>query len=770
MFAIRKTMIAGWAACAIFGATAEAASHAPKAASAPLAANADATANATAASSPVSLATYANLSGPMRIVGASASRSVSVPVSAREAVRGATLHLVASNSVSLLGERSQLVVRVNDRAIAQFPLSPRQPELTADIRVPAELLRAGYNNLTFQVAQHSTENCEEPNAPELWTEVDTSASTFAVDTELRPLTSTPPQLATLDDLIDPKQNAQRSIAIVNAVHPVTDSQLSSGGLLAQGVALRLRYRNADLRVLDAQAGEGAGMLRGLDLASLANADVLLIGKRDTLAPYLDAAMLERIGGAFLGVYPKPDDPRHFVLLVAGRTDEEVNLAARVFSHAELPLPRRAEMTADGLTEARMDGAKGGDALSGTKPYSLRDLGFRSTTLGVGSSADVALTLPADAYAPENAQAVLTLNFAEGARMRSDSVLNLYLNDRFVQAVALDQQQGAVVNRYRVSVPLQRFQPGANVLSLRPVLVPLVTDRCTLRQSANLQLSLFDDSTIELPPMLHFTNLPDLRRFAESGFPYTRRANGADLAIQLNARDDDTLNAAWSLLGKLAQKQGRPLTAAQITAGVPGVGRQTIVVGAGAELPRAALNGAPWAPGKSMRFASNEPAPAEPTLADSIWARVAGVFGKPAYAADVAPDMVLDGDMKLSRQLLVMQYRSAASKTTATTTLLTAATPAELLHGVQQLIAPQHWGSLDGDVSVVSFDSDALWTTRVSRRYEVGEIGAFDHIGYEVSAHPGMAYGVLAGALAMLAALTALLLRRYHRKHHVDSRS
>ena len=765
MSVIRKTMVAGWTACAIFSTMSEAATYAPKSASAPAAASA-VNPGATAATA-VSLATYANLSGPMRIAGASASRSISVPVSAREAVRGATLHLVASNSVSLLGERSQLVVRVNDRAIAQFQLSPRQPELTADIRVPAELLRAGYNTLSFQVAQHSTENCEEPNSPELWTEVDTSTSTLAIQSELSPLTGTPPLLARLDELIDPKQNAPRAIAIVHAAHPVTDTQLASGGLLAQGVALRLRYKSAELRVQDAQTGDGGGMLPGLDLTSLADADVLLIGKRDTLASYLDTRTLERIGGAFLGVYPKPGDARHFVLIVAGRTDDEVNLAARVFSHAEVPLPRRNEMNADALAEARSGDATGRDVLSGTKPYRLRDLGFRSTTLGVGASADVKLTLPADVYAPENAQAVLTLNFAEGAKMRADSVLNLYLNDRFVQAVALDQQQGAVVNRYRVSVPLRRFLPGANVLSLRPVLVPLVTDRCELRQSGNLQLSVFDDSTIELPPVLHFTNLPDLRRFAESGFPYTRRADGAELAIQLNARDNDTLNAAWSLLGKLAQKQGRPLTSAQITAGVPGVGRQTIIVAAGADLPRAALEGAPWAPGKSMRLAAGVRAEGDSETPANLWDGVKSVFGKPAYAANGSPDTVIEGDMKLSRQLLVMQYRNAAS---ATATLMTAETPAELLRGMQQLIAPQNWESLDGDVSVVSLDSEALWTTRVGPRYEVGEIGAFDHIGYEVSAHPWIAYGVLAACLTVLAALTAVLLRRYHRKHHGDSSS
>ena len=151
-----------------------------------------------AKTAPVSLATLANLSGALRLTGAAASSSMSVPVSAREQVLAATLHLVVSNSISLITDRSQLAVRLNGRTIAQLQLSSRQPEATADIRIPAELPHPGYNTLSFAAAQHATENCEDPDSPELWTGIDTSASTLQMQTELKPLT---PTLSDLDDLI-----------------------------------------------------------------------------------------------------------------------------------------------------------------------------------------------------------------------------------------------------------------------------------------------------------------------------------------------------------------------------------------------------------------------------------------------------------------------------------------------------------------------------------------------------------------------------------------
>jgi hypothetical protein len=712
----------------------------------------------------VPLATLGNLSGPLRITGASASRSLSVAVSARERVSAATLHLVATNSVSLLTERSQLAVRVNDRTIAQLPLSSRQPELTADIRVPANLLRPGYNALTFAVAQHSTENCEDPDAPELWTEIDTNASTLQLQTGLKPLT---PVLADLDDLIDPKQAAGRSVAIVAATHPQNDLQLASGALLAQGVALRLRYLAPDLHVQDAQSGTGGGVLPGLALGPLAASDVLLVGTRDALRPYLDPGIAAQIGGAFLGIYPKPDDARRFVLVISGRNDEEVNLAARTFAHRELPLPRRAAMAVNGLDEVLAARYSARQSISGTRAHTFRELGFKSRTLGAADRAEFEVLLPADIYAPEDAQVTLDLNFTEGAKMRQDSVLGIFLNDRFEQVIALDQQQGAVLRHYRVSIPLRSFRPGGNLLSFRPVLVPLVSDRCAVRETRNLELTLFDDSSLKLPPASHFTTLPDLKRFAESGFPYAVRPDGTNLALRVAAGDNDTLSAAWSLLAKLAQKQGQPLTATQVTLGAAHAGRQTILVGAVAALPHATLRGAPWEPGHVVRIAdaSSSDAPSGDNAGDGFWESVRARFDPSAHAATQPADAALNADLPLSRQLLIMQYRGNGGDTV---TVLTAANAAELADGVGRLIEPNYWENLDGDVGLLSFDRPDLWTGRSGARYEFGDPNAYDHLGFELSRHPWLGYAALILLLTVLAALTGVLLRRYYRKHHGGS--
>lgn len=181
----------------------------------------------------IPLADLGGRPGAIRLTRLDGASMLSIPLSRRENIKAATLHLVTTNSIAL-NNRSQLVVRLNGHSIAQLQLSARQPETTADIRLPVEILKPGYNQLVFRVAQHSQDSqCEDPNAPELWTEIDTTQSTLRLQSELKPAT---PVLADLNDLFDPKQHAAQKFNIVTARHPDGDDALSAGGMVPRASA------------------------------------------------------------------------------------------------------------------------------------------------------------------------------------------------------------------------------------------------------------------------------------------------------------------------------------------------------------------------------------------------------------------------------------------------------------------------------------------------------------------------------------------------------
>jgi hypothetical protein len=705
--------------------------------------------------------------GPIRLTHLDGSATLSIAASRRETITSAVLHLVTTNSISL-NDRSQLVVRLNNRTVAQLQLSARQPEITADIRLPVELLKPGYNQLNFRVAQHSQESqCDDPNAPELWTEIDTTASVLRLQTEMKPLTSQTLALSDLNDIFDPKQQASQNVNIVTAGHPGSDAELGAGAMLAQGVALKMRYVMPAIRQIDAQAGSGnsgGGATPGLAMAALDGADNFLVGTAASLKPYLDPKIAEQINGSFLGVYPMPDG-RHMMLVVSGRDDKEVQRAAEVFAWQRLEFPSQNQWNITAFTPPRMPAYLPQANIAAQGTYSFRQLGFSTGAFSVNTPAEINVNLPPDVYAQEDAQMEFGLNFSQGAKVNSESMINLYLNDVFQRSITITERQGGYYENYRLSLPLRNFRPGANVLSFRPVVLP---DRmCS--QTGPSPMTLFDTSSVKVPYIYHLAELPDLARFSSNAFPYVSQSDGGRLSLQVVDKDSATIGAAWTLLAKLAQKQSVPLSAAQITFGAPAAERNVLIVGSSATLPRDIIADAPWKLEDTLTFAGAS-IPVATASPESGWFRqqfqtLTGT-NRSNTDADYLNTMV-SGDAKLTHQLLVMQFRSKKLGG-ATTTVFASATPAQLQEGMTQLMASNYWNNMAGDVTLLTLGKPEVATQRIAGTYEEGEIGKVEYLGYLGSKYPWTLYGLTLIALGLLAFLCWRLLRRHlQRRRNID---
>ena len=501
--------------------------------SAPNAAAAEA-AKTTGAS--LTLASLMPAGQPIRLRYTSDEFTLYVPVSPRSKVKSALLHLQLTNSISLLRERSQLAVRLNGRVLAQVPLNPAQPESSIDVRLPVAVLKPGYNQLVFSVAQHYTFRCEDPSAPELWTEIDTLASTLTFDSDLVALQ---PRLSDMARLFDPKLAGEQGLTIVTASPaPMRDDQLQWGMLVAQGAALRLQYVPLRVRheiaarsAAEARPGASTANFPGLKQDTLQSSDSAVIGTKAELEPYLAKSIVDDISGSFLGVYALDADPRRFVLVVSGNTAAEVAQAARAFAFLNFPYPDTPSMLVSAIEYAALSDYSGKNTVAQNGNYRFSQLDFKSTTVrGTAASSlineehvqsvEIEVVMPADLFAHEDRNVDLILHFAYGAGLRRDSVLNIMLNDRFERAIALDQDGGAVYHKYQIAIPLRSFQPGVNKIRFAPRMMPLITGECQAIQTENLQLTLFEDSLLKMPSASHFVAMPNLRLLVRAGFPYT----------------------------------------------------------------------------------------------------------------------------------------------------------------------------------------------------------------------------------------------------------
>lgn len=713
---------------------------------------------------------------------ASSYYTLFVPLSPRLQVHKARLHLQYTNSISLLRGRSQLRIVLNGRTIGQLPLKPKQPDAEADILLPVSLLKSGYNELRLEAAQHYTLECEDPTAPELWTQIDTLASTLTLEVEPRPVSA---RLSQLQDLIDRKLYGGYSLNIVTTGKSLDDAQLRWGSLISQGTAVRLDYlplqvhhHTATARLRNTPNADDSGHhFPTLDQRGLSQRDSVLVGTRAQLAPLLGTSYSQSITGSHLGLFPLDEDPSHFLLIVSGTTEHEVSQAATAFAHLNFPLPDVATMQVTTLDLPLLPRYTTRSTVRENASYPFSEFDFNTRTVAGGGTSNTRLAnlqmwFPADLHASEHAHAELSLHLAYGAALRKDSVLNISLNNRFEHAIPLSDEDGAVFRDYKVHIPLRSFKPGLNTLSFEPSMTPRVIDRCEQTPLQNLIITLFDDSMITIPDADHYVQLPDLGLFSRTGFPYSAMPDGSELAFQVGSRDPASIAAAWTLAGRLAQIKDTPLYNAEISFDPPSADRHLILIGAWDKLDPSLLQAAPLA----LDNLVNAPYPslAAPVTEsrsrgwwEGWWARLWNAKASPTSNRSVHPQPVrMTQQGGLGNYTVAMQFESPL-RTGNTTTVFTATDSDSLAEGITALLRPEIWDSLGGDVAVWHAGAQSVQQQHAADTYYMGELAAKRWLGFHWSTHPFRGVLILLLLMVLIALMTRYLLARYKRRHHPD---
>ncbi|NBC95290.1 MAG: hypothetical protein GVY27_02925, partial [Deinococcus-Thermus bacterium] len=520
--------------------------------------------------------------GPIRLEGAEAREDLAFAVSPSARLTGATLRLLHVSSAGLVEDTPHLRITQNGGFVAQLP-ARREPVATAaEIELDPLATVPGFNRLGLTAIQRYTFGCQDPTAPELWTEIDALRSELDVTYERRPFDGT---LADLDLILSPGIGGVDALTILTGTDEPTPAQARWGALAAQSVAHRLGFRIPALRHAVAAPGDGpavAGSPAGaLDPDLLGDGDAVIVG---TLAEIGDVVTLaeDDIDTAWLEIGPSPADPTRFVLVATGPTEADVDRAVTALGLMTFPFGDTTHAAID-----RIDLPEG--FIPAIRPpvepetvYAFDDFGFDTTTVRGSATArlSVGFDAPADLFVDEEAEAVLALDFAYGAGMRDDSVLNVLVNDTFYRAIPLDQASGALLPGYRVAVPGRAFGPGGNQVRFDVEMVPRESGDCGtgLRlDDRNLVFSLQETSSIAFPPAARFVRLPDFDLLERTGFPYTA-PNSESYAVRLTDTGSETLAAAWTFLAKLAQANRSLSVDADFAFGAPTGDRHALVFG------------------------------------------------------------------------------------------------------------------------------------------------------------------------------------------------
>lgn len=693
------------------------------------------------------------------------SQSFPVFLTPQQAATATSITLGYSNAVVVAPESSKLTVIVNDVDVGELPV--QSAEGTKDIRfdLPAGLLRPGLNRVTFNAVHRHRTDCTIRSTYDLWTALDPARTylTMPADTSGR--------LLTTDDIaaigLGPTGQTKFVMVVPEMGQPVATNALMR---LSQGLALMAKMPNqtfdvvnalpattraGELTVLVGKAGDLASLLPGLPVSAESSA----------IASFVDAPA----GGGKVFVVSGPDWPS-----IEGAVEGMVS-----------PIDRPLGVTREALS-VRQRNATEMPLVAGETSLTFASLGVRTGEFtGRRYSTGFDIGIPSDFYADAYGEATLLLDAAYSAEVQPGSHIDIYVNGNIATTVPITSRNGGIFRHLPIRLTMRHFRPGPNRIDIETVLMTQADKVCAPGASAleEPRFALFDSSEFRMPRFARVAQLPNLAALSGTGFPYSRQAD--PIALYLDRLDGDTLSTSATFLGKMAVSSGRALQVRPESSALAIGERDAILVGTISQMPPLVLSqthiagesvsswGGP-AEGGARQAATQE-------AFDEWQSRVRGGSWSGQISAlenwlqdrfdiSLSSLRLLPGEESFvmpedTARFLVAQGDSPEK--TATWTVLSAPTGADLRAGMSAVAQEARWQQLDGYVSLESKDTEALDTRPVSRtRFVATQPWTFVNMRLVAAnwlSSNILAYAVLFCALAIVLGIaTSGLLRRFGR--------
>ncbi len=462
-----------------------------------------------------------------------------------QAAAGGTLNLAYVNAVSVLPDTARMDIEINGRDAGNFPIASPNGVKTEKLRLGAEFLKAGRNEVRLRARQHHRVDCSLEATYELWTRLDPSLTGFAA--------AAPSAFTDFDSLLAVARTpAQRTDIRLVVPGTLTAAALNEAAPVLQALILFLNRDDVTVSVADRPgAGPGIDLVMAMDRAG-----------SDTLA---------RLGLAAaprgLSVKAGAGDRATVVLRAADSAD----INAAVLAAVKGPM-------ADGLRSGVFDKGRGALVVDAGERRTLGETGYETRVFsGRLSRTGFTVEMPADFYPAEYATVDLRLAAATSPGLEQTAQLLVRVNDKVVTSYPFRNREGQQFDGKRIELPLRAFRPGVNRVELLAEL-PVAADaacRPEEREDDKPRFILLDTTAIEVPALARIGRLPDLAALAGKAYPY---GGGKPFDLVIDRADAQSVGAGLTMLARLSLSARSPLNA-KIAIGAPAgaTGRDALVV-------------------------------------------------------------------------------------------------------------------------------------------------------------------------------------------------
>ncbi|HDT2312273.1 cellulose biosynthesis cyclic di-GMP-binding regulatory protein BcsB [Citrobacter koseri] len=504
--------------------------------------------------------------GSMVLRGVNPNGSIEFGMRSDEVVSKAMLNLEYTPSPSLLPIQSQLKVYLNDELMGVLPVTKEQLGKKTLAQMPINpLFITDFNRVRLEFVGHYRDVCENPASSTLWLDVGRSSV----------LDLTYQTLPVKNDLshfpvpfFDPRDNRQVTLPVVFAGSPDLMQQ-QAASIVSSWFGSRAGWRGQHFPVMYNTLPDRNAIVFATNYK---RPDFL----RDH--PPVKAPVIEMIS--------HPDNPYVKLLVVFGRDDNDLLQAAKGIAQGNILFrgdsvvvdevkPLLARKPYDAPNWVRTDRAVTFGELK-TYKEQLQSTGLEPAAISLS------LNLPPDLYLLRSNGIDMNLNYRYTTPPSKDSSrMDISLNDQFLQAFSLNSTQES--NRLLLRLPvLQGLIDGKTDVSIPALKLGAMNqlrfdfqymnpmpggsvDNCVTFQPVQNHVVIGDDSTIDFSKYYHFIAMPDLRAFANAGFPFSRMADLSEtIAVMPKNPNEAQMETLLDVTGTIGAQTGFPSINLNIT--------------------------------------------------------------------------------------------------------------------------------------------------------------------------------------------------------------
>ncbi len=490
--------------------------------------------------------------GPMTMRGTSTIQGLIFGIRADEVVTSARLSLSGAMSPALLPDTSNVTVTLNEQYVGTIPVTPSRAEFGPLEMSINPVFFQDRNRMNFRFTGRYTQDCNDPLSGLLWSTIsDRSTLTLSI-------VRLPPRrdLSRLPlPLFDENVRQKLVLPFVLAGNPGNET-LQAAAIIASWFGKLTDFRGVSFPVNAEPPQEG-------------NAVLVAVGR--DLPPGLN---LPPLSGPTIAEVANPNDPLATLLVVAGRTGAETIAAANTLSLGSRMLNGRATtVPVTAIPPRRPYDAPAW--IRTDRPVKFGELVDAATLQGTGyvpGTFHVPFRTAPDLYTWRRRPFDADIHFRSPPGPIIDvaaSRLDVSINSIFLRSFSLAPRDGTLdwvsrtlgfarPVRYGVTpIPVYTVF-GANDLQLFFDARPLHRGDCVAIPD-DVHMAVDADSTLDLTSAYHFTALPNLAFFVNSGFPFTRMADLSDTAVVLpNQPSSVELSAFLDLMGTFGALTFQPV--------------------------------------------------------------------------------------------------------------------------------------------------------------------------------------------------------------------